>query len=171
MRTNIDIDDALISEAMAASGLTTKKAVVEEGLRRLVRQKQEEQTLALYGTVDWEGDLEQSRAGPGRCGMIVVDTTVWIDFFRAKDTEQTVKLRRLIGRELILIGDILNLVEILQGLRDDAQANRVERALRVHRVEPMLSGELASKVASSYRLLRAKGITVRKTIDMIIGTF
>ncbi|MGF7211951.1 Arc/MetJ family transcription regulator [Skermanella aerolata] len=63
MRTNIDIDDALISEAMAASGLTTKKAVVEEALRRLVRQKQEEQTLALYGTVDWEGDLEQSRLG------------------------------------------------------------------------------------------------------------
>jgi Arc/MetJ family transcription regulator len=63
MRTNIDIDDALIAEAMAASGLTTKKAVVEEALRRLVHQKQEEQTLALYGTVDWKGDLEQSRLG------------------------------------------------------------------------------------------------------------
>jgi Arc/MetJ family transcription regulator len=61
MRTNIDIDDALIAEAMAMSGLMTKKAVVEEALRRLVRQKQQEQTLALYGTVDWEGDLEQSR--------------------------------------------------------------------------------------------------------------
>jgi predicted nucleic acid-binding protein len=102
--------------------------------------------------------------------MIVVDTTVWIDFFRAKDTDQTIKLRRLIGRELILIGDIV-LVEILQGVRDDAQAARVERALRVHRVEPMLSTILAPKVASNYRLLRAKGITVRKTIDMIIGTF
>ena len=102
--------------------------------------------------------------------MIVVDTTVWIDFFRAKDTEQTMKLRRLVGRELILIGDIV-LVEILQGLRDDAQADRVERVLRVHRVEPMLSSELAPKVASNYRLLRAKGIIVRKTIDMIIGTF
>ena len=63
MRTNIDIDDALIAEAMAATGLATKKAVVEEALRRLIRQKQEEQTLALYGTVDWEGDLEQSRLG------------------------------------------------------------------------------------------------------------
>jgi len=102
--------------------------------------------------------------------MIVVDTTVWIDFFRAKDTEQTMKLRRLIGRELILIGDIV-LVEILQGVRDDAQAARVERGLRAHRVEPMLSTVLAPKVASNYRLLRAKGITVRKTIDMIIGTF
>ena len=61
MRTNIDIDDALIAKAMAASGLMTKKAVIEEALRRLVHQKQEEQTLELYGTVDWEGDLEQSR--------------------------------------------------------------------------------------------------------------
>ena len=102
--------------------------------------------------------------------MIVVDTTVWIDFFRAKDTDQTMKLRRLIGRELILIGDIV-LVEILQGVRDDAQAARVEQALGAHRVEPMLSAVLAPKVASNYRLLRAKGITVRKTIDMIIGTF
>jgi predicted nucleic acid-binding protein len=102
--------------------------------------------------------------------MIVVDTTVWIDFFRAKDTDQTIKLRRLIGRELILIGDIV-LVEILQGVRDDAQAARVEQALRAHRVEAMLSTALAPKVASNYRLLRAKGITVRKTIAMIIGTF
>jgi predicted nucleic acid-binding protein len=102
--------------------------------------------------------------------MIVVDTTVWIDFFRAKDTDQTIKLRRLIGRELILIGDIV-LVEILQGVRDDAQAARVEQALRAHRVEAMLSTALAPKVASNYRLLRAKGITVRNTIAMIIGTF
>jgi predicted nucleic acid-binding protein len=102
--------------------------------------------------------------------MIVVDTTVWIDFFRARDTDQTTKLRQLIGRELILIGDIV-LVEILQSVRDDAEAARVERALRVHRVEPMLSGVLAPKVAANYRLLRAKGITVRKTIDMVIGTF
>jgi Arc/MetJ family transcription regulator len=63
MRTNVDIDDALIAEAMAASGLMTTRAVVEEALRRLVRQKQQEQTLALYGTVDWEGHLEQRRQG------------------------------------------------------------------------------------------------------------
>jgi Arc/MetJ family transcription regulator len=52
VRTNIDIDDALIAEAMAATGLSTKKAVVEEALRRLIRLKQEERTLALYGTVE-----------------------------------------------------------------------------------------------------------------------
>ncbi len=65
MRTNIDIDDALISEAVAAPGLTTKKGVVEEALRRLIRLKQEERTLALYGTVEWQGDLEESREGRG----------------------------------------------------------------------------------------------------------
>ncbi|MCW2243162.1 type II toxin-antitoxin system VapB family antitoxin [Azospirillum canadense] len=65
MRTNIDIDDTLIAEAMAATGLGTKKAVVEEALRRLVRLKQEERTLALYGTVDWDGDLAESRQGRG----------------------------------------------------------------------------------------------------------
>lgn len=63
MRTNIDIDDALIAEAMTATGLGTKKAVVEEALRRLIRLKHEERTLALYGTVDWHGDLEESRKG------------------------------------------------------------------------------------------------------------
>jgi Arc/MetJ family transcription regulator len=65
VRTNIEIDDALIADAMAATGLKTKKAVVEEALRRLVRLKAEERTLALYGTVDWQGDLEDSRVGRG----------------------------------------------------------------------------------------------------------
>ena len=65
MRTNIEIDDELIAEAMAVTGLRTKKAVVEEALRRLIRMKNEEQTLALYGTIDWQGDLEESRQGRG----------------------------------------------------------------------------------------------------------
>ena len=65
MRTNIDIDDRLVAEAMAVTGLSTKKAVVEEALRRLIRLKREEETLSLYGTVDWDGDLEQSRLGRG----------------------------------------------------------------------------------------------------------
>ncbi|MFD1626443.1 type II toxin-antitoxin system VapB family antitoxin [Azospirillum griseum] len=65
MRTNIDIEDSLIAEAMAVTGLVTKKAVVEEALRRLIRFKQEERTLSLFGTVDWQGDLAESRLGRG----------------------------------------------------------------------------------------------------------
>ena len=102
--------------------------------------------------------------------MIAVDTTVWIDFFRRKDTVQTTKLRSLIGRGLILVGDLV-MVEVLQGVRDDIEAERVEHILRRHTVEPMLAPDIAPKVAANYRALRAKGVTVRKTIDMVIGTF
>jgi predicted nucleic acid-binding protein len=102
--------------------------------------------------------------------VIVVDTTVWVDFFRRADTPQVRKLKALLGRGLILVGDIV-LVEVLQGVRDDAEAKRVEQTLRVHAVEEMLSPAAAPKVAANYRALRARGITVRKTIDMIIGTY
>lgn len=63
MRTNIEIDDELMRQAMAASGETTKRAAVEAGLRLLVRLKAQQAALALHGTVDWQGDLSASREG------------------------------------------------------------------------------------------------------------
>ncbi len=63
VRTNIDIDDALLDEARRATGLRTKKETVEEGLRLLVRLKEQEEILGLAGKVRWEGDLETSRRG------------------------------------------------------------------------------------------------------------
>jgi len=63
MRTNIDIDDALMAEAIAVSGLPTKRAVVEEGLRLLVALKRQGKVRELFGAVRWQGDLEQSRQG------------------------------------------------------------------------------------------------------------
>ncbi len=63
MRTNIEIDDALIRAAMQASGLKTKRAAVEEGLRLLIRLKRQSEVRSLFGQVRWEGDLDQSRAG------------------------------------------------------------------------------------------------------------
>ncbi len=65
MRTNIDIDDRLLSAAMAATGLTTKKATVEEALRTLVRMKEREAILTLAGKVSWRGDLGETRKGRG----------------------------------------------------------------------------------------------------------
>ncbi|QCO19540.1 hypothetical protein D3869_30355 (plasmid) [Azospirillum brasilense] len=62
-------------------------------------------------------------------------------------------------------------MEVPQGVRDEAVARRVEQALRTHAVQAMLSPTAAPKVAANHRALRAKGITVRKTIDMVIGTF
>lgn len=63
MRTNIEIDDDLMREALVASGLKTKRAAVEEGLLLLIRLKRQEQVRALFGQVRWEGDLAASREG------------------------------------------------------------------------------------------------------------
>jgi Arc/MetJ family transcription regulator len=63
MRTNIEIDDDLMREALAASGRETKRAVVGEGLRLLIRLKWQEQVRALFGRIRWEGDLDASRLG------------------------------------------------------------------------------------------------------------
>lgn len=65
MRTEIDIDEALMAEAMAATGLPTREAAVEEALRRLLRNERQKETLALFGTVEWAGDLDRSRRGRG----------------------------------------------------------------------------------------------------------
>lgn len=61
MRTNVVIDDKLMKQAMKASGLDTKRATIEEGLRLIVRRKQQQAVRSLRGTVDWQGDLDAWR--------------------------------------------------------------------------------------------------------------
>ena len=61
MRTNIEIDDALLAEAKAATGLKTKRKVVEAGLRLLARRKRQADARALFGRIGWEGDLHRER--------------------------------------------------------------------------------------------------------------
>ena len=63
VRTNIDIDDGLLAEAMAATGLPTKKATVEEALQRLVRRHQRQAALSDMAELGWEGDLAAMREG------------------------------------------------------------------------------------------------------------
>ncbi len=63
MRTNIEIDDELLSDAMAAAGLSTKRATVEEGLRLLVRMSKQAKALADIKGLGWEGDLDKMRRG------------------------------------------------------------------------------------------------------------
>ncbi|MCU0839873.1 MAG: type II toxin-antitoxin system VapB family antitoxin [Rhodospirillales bacterium] len=63
MRTNIEIDDALMAEAMTVTGLATKRAVVEEGLRLLITLKRQAEVADLFGAVRWEGDLDERRQG------------------------------------------------------------------------------------------------------------
>ncbi len=104
--------------------------------------------------------------------MIVVDSSVWIANLRGTGSEAVRKLCAVAETDddQILIGDLI-LLEVLQGARDEAQAARIERNLRRYPVASILSGRLAVQAARNYRSLRARGITVRKTVDMIIGTF
>ena len=103
--------------------------------------------------------------------MIVVDSSVWIDNLRNADTAAVRKLQALgpDGTE-VLIGDLI-LLEVLQGARDALHAARIERNLRRFPIAPMLGADLAVRAAENYRFLRSRGITVRKTADLIIGTF
>lgn len=104
--------------------------------------------------------------------MIVVDSSVWIANLRGTGSNAVRKLHALAASDddQLLVGDLI-LLEVLQGARDEAQAARIERNLRRFPVMPMLDGKLAVHAAYNYRCLRRRGITVRKTIDMIIGTF
>jgi predicted nucleic acid-binding protein len=100
----------------------------------------------------------------------VVDTSVWIDFFNGKETRQTSKLLSFMGNEPLLVGDLI-LCEILQGARTEVHARTLEEELRKFEMASMLNPELAIVAAKNYRVLRSEGITIRKTIDVVIGTF
>jgi predicted nucleic acid-binding protein len=102
--------------------------------------------------------------------VILVDSSVWIAYLRGHRTPATAKLEEAVTREPLLIGDLI-LLEILQGARDDAHATRIERRLRRYAVVTLLDDVLAAQAARNYRRLRELGITIRKTADIIIGTF
>jgi predicted nucleic acid-binding protein len=102
--------------------------------------------------------------------VILVDSSVWIAHLRGERTPATVRLERAAGREPLLIGDLI-LLEVLQGARNEAHAARIERGLRQYDVVPLLGPDLAARAARNYRRLRALGITIRKTADIVIATF
>lgn len=104
--------------------------------------------------------------------MIVVDTSVWIDHFRDRQDAPHVRaLRRAVfSDEPIIVGDLI-LLEVLLGAADEARAKRLEAGLRAFAIEPMLDDRLAVLAAHNFRQLRASGVTVRRSIDMVIGTF
>jgi predicted nucleic acid-binding protein len=102
--------------------------------------------------------------------VILVDSSVWIAHLRGRATPGTAKLQAAAAREPLLIGDLI-LLEVLQGARGEVHAARIERALRQYAIVPLLGADLAVQVARNYRRLRERGITIRKTADIIIGTF
>jgi predicted nucleic acid-binding protein len=102
--------------------------------------------------------------------MILVDSSVWIDYFNGKTTTKTDWLDSALGHEQIIMGDLI-LVEVLQGFQSDTDFKTARKMLLNFPFLEMVGEELAIKSALNYRLLRKYGVTVRKTIDILIGTF
>ncbi|MGV3549993.1 type II toxin-antitoxin system VapC family toxin [Rhizobium sp.] len=102
--------------------------------------------------------------------MIAVDTSIWIDVFRRVDNAGTRKFRSIAPNGDIVLGDVV-LMELLQGARDDLHARRIQEYLAEFDERRMFEAGTAVKVARNFRILRGKGITVRKSVDMIIGTW
>ena len=101
--------------------------------------------------------------------MILVDSSVWIDYFRGDDTPQVELLDGMFGRTPLAVGDLI-VAEVLQGVQDDREFNLVRKTLDAFTQIDLGGHDIAVKAAKNFRILRAKGITVRKTIDSIIAT-
>jgi predicted nucleic acid-binding protein len=101
--------------------------------------------------------------------VIVVDSSVWIDFFNGVSSPEVERLDGLLGVTPLVIGDLI-LVEVMQGFRNERDVATARQLFRSLALLPMLSGSNAWKAAENYRQLRSRGITVRKTIDGIIAT-
>jgi len=102
--------------------------------------------------------------------LVIVETTVWVDYFRDVSTPGTEWLDRELGRRRIGILDLI-LCEVLQGLPREAEFQRVKKQLLDLEMHTSGGVQLAQDAAQNYRTLRAKGLTIRKTIDCIIATY
>ena len=102
--------------------------------------------------------------------MVIVDTTVWVDYFHGARNPQTDWLHAELDRQRLGLTDII-LCEVLQGVRDDSTAKELERALGKFEVFETGGVALAREAARNYRTLRSRGDTVRETIDYLIATF
>jgi len=101
--------------------------------------------------------------------VILVDSSVWVDYFRGVPSPEAEMLDRLLGHELLAIGDLI-LAEVLQGFDKDSTFEAARKLLTALDVVELGGREVAIQAAKNFRRLRKLGITVRKTIDTIIAT-
>lgn len=101
--------------------------------------------------------------------LILVDSSVWVDYFRGVSNRATEALDHLLTQELLAIGDLI-LTEVLQGFSDETSFNQAQALLTSLAVIELGGQEIAIQAARNFRVLRGLGVTVRKTIDTIIAT-
>jgi len=102
--------------------------------------------------------------------MIIVDSSVWIDYFNGKKTQQTDWLDSALGSTPVIMGDLI-LTEVLQGFQNNEEFKVAKDLFLGMPFMPMVGRAIALKSGENYRALRKRGLTPRKTIDVIIGTF
>ena|SRR5665811_1282224 len=102
--------------------------------------------------------------------MILVDSSVWIDYFNGRTTGRTDWLDAALGSEFLVMGDII-LTEVLQGFQSAEDFNTAKSLLLTLPFMELVGQELAIESALNYQFLRKKGVTVRKTVNVMIGTF
>ncbi len=102
--------------------------------------------------------------------MILVDSSVWIDYFRGSVTPETELLDQLLGQEIIATGDLI-LAEVLQGFQPDKDFNQAKKLMTSLMVVDLVGRDNAVQAAKNFRTLRAQGVTVRKTMDTLIATY
>jgi predicted nucleic acid-binding protein len=102
--------------------------------------------------------------------VIVVDSSVWIDFLNGRNAPHVRRLRSILGLNEVILGDLM-LCEVLQGLENERVARDVEALLRRFEIVSMVGDAIAVASARNFRFLRRRGIAVRKTIDLLIGTW
>ncbi|MCB9006904.1 MAG: PIN domain nuclease [Ardenticatenaceae bacterium] len=101
---------------------------------------------------------------------LLVDSSVWIDYFNGTITPQTDFLDAALGEQEIIVGDLI-LAEVLQGFRQQHEFELAQTALLSFSVVPIVGQKVAIQSAKNYRFLRQNGVTIRKTIDCLIATF
>ena len=102
--------------------------------------------------------------------MILVDTSIWIDYFNGIENKETNILDIALIDGSVVIGDII-VMEILQGFRSDKDYNKAKKSLATLEQYEMFGKNMVFKCADNYRALRKRGITIRKTADVIIASF
>jgi predicted nucleic acid-binding protein len=102
--------------------------------------------------------------------VILVDSSAWIDFLNGRNAPHVRTLRASLGTDEIAVGDLM-LCEVLQGLETERAARQVEALLRRFEIVPMAGDAIAVAAARNFRSLRRRGVTIRKTIDLFIGTW
>jgi len=102
--------------------------------------------------------------------MLLVDSSVWIDYFNGIQTRGTEHLDSALGNENIIMGDLI-ITEVLQGFKSDNDFKKAKQLLSAFEMHQLLNEVIAIKSAENFRVLRKKGITVRKIIDSIIATY